>query len=479
MDTPKGVNIVSSKWVFKLKCLPDGRIDRYKARLVARGFSQQHGIDYYETFAPVVRLESLRILLAIAAREDLEVHQMDVVTAYLAGELEEEIYMEPPAGLPNSEGKVCKLLRGLYGLKQSARVWNQRIARELKRSGMRATSADLSVWVNQDHSLILALYVDDIVLFARETQAIRWAKEILTKSFNMKDLGPISTVLGMRIRRDRAQRRLWVDQSHYVSDILREFQYDECRPIQTPADGYEYLRPVGAEDVPFAETARYQRAIGELNWLVRGTRVDLAFVVHKLSQHCHKPCERHWKGVQQVLRYLKFSQGFALCYEQDSKELVGYSDADFASDTSDRKSTMGYAYLLSGAVVTWASRKQQTISTSTTEAEYVGLCNAAKEAVWIRNFLRDTGRSIYAGGTRATRIFGDNQGALRLVANPEFHSKSKHIDVQYHYVRELLEKGITTVEYVPTSKMAADCLTKPLKKGQLEANLDILGLREE
>ncbi|HEY5813547.1 MAG TPA: reverse transcriptase domain-containing protein [Terrimicrobiaceae bacterium] len=478
VDTPRGANVVSNKWVFKVKRLPDGRIDRYKARLVARGFSQRYGIDYYETFAPVVRMESLRILLAIAAKEDLEVHQMDVITAYLAGELEEEIYMEPPAGLPGSGQKVCKLRKGLYGLKQSGRVWNQQIGKRLKQSGMIATNGDHSVWVNQDHSLVLALYVDDIVLFAREMQVIRWMKEVLTESFNMKDLGPISTVLGMRVRRDRAQKMLWIDQSHYVGDVLKEFQYTECKPSQTPADGYEYFRPVGAEDISFADMARYQNALGQLSWLVRGTRPDLAFVVHKLSQYCHQPCVRHWKGIQQSFRYLKFSQGLTLRYGQDNKELIGYSDTDFASDASDRKSTMGYVFMLSGAAITWASRKQQAISTSTTEAEYVGLCNAAKEAVWIRNFLRDIGRSTYAGETHATRIFGDNQSALRLVANPEFHSKSKHIDVQHHYVRELLEDGTIGVEYVRTSEMAADCLTKPLKKAQLSANLSILGLRE-
>ena len=245
----------------------------------------------------------------------------------------------------------------------------------------------------------------------------------------MKDLGPISTVLGMRVRRDRAQRRLWIDQSHYIDDILKEFQYKESKPLQTPADGYEHLRPVGVDDIPFAETEIYQRAIGELNWLVRGTRVDLAFVVHKLSQHCHQPCVRHWKGVQQVFRYLRFSRGLTLCYGQDDQQLLGYSDADFASDTADRKSTMGYVFTLHGAAVTWAVRKQQSISTSTTEAEYVGLCNAAKEAVWLRNLLNDLGRGRYAGGTHATRILGDNQGALRLVANLEFYARLKYINV--------------------------------------------------
>jgi hypothetical protein len=478
VDIPKGVNIVSNKWVFKVKRLPNGQIDKYKARLVARGFTQQHGIDYYETFAPVVRMESLRILLAIAASEDLEIHQMDVITAYLAGELKEEVYMNPPAGLLNSKRKACRLRKGLYGLKQSARVWNQRIGKKLEQSGMLVTNGDHSVWVDQSRDLILALYVDDIVLFARDMQAIRWIKGILNENFNMKDLGPISTILGMRIRRDRMQKALWVDQSHYISDLLKEFQHEDCKPLQTPIEGYEYFQPVGANDIACESPAKFQRALGELNWLVRGTRVDLAFVVHKLSQHCHNPCTRHWKGVQQVFRYLKGSHAFALRYARDNQELLGYSDTDFASDKSDRKSTMGYAFILSGAAVTWASRKQQAISTSTTEAEYIGLCNAAKEAVWIRSFLQDIGRRALAGDRRATRILGDNQGALRLVANPEFHARSKHIDVQYHYVRELLESNTISVEYIRTSEMAADCLTKPLKRGLLKNNLDILGLTE-
>ena len=255
----------------------------------------------------MVRMESLRVLLAIAAREDLEVHQMDVITAYLAGELEEEIYMTPPHGLPGAAQKVCRLKKGLYGLKQSARVWNQRIGKKLNESGMVVTNSDHSVWVSQKHDLILALYVDDIVLFAHDMQAILWIKGILNANFSMKDLGPISTVLGIRIRRDRARRVLWADQSHYVKDILKEFQYEDCKPLQVPTDGYEYFQPVGVSDKACKSPARYQRALGELNWLVRGTRADLAFVIHKLSQHCHKPCERHWKGVQQVFRYLQGS----------------------------------------------------------------------------------------------------------------------------------------------------------------------------
>jgi transposase InsO family protein len=479
VDAPKGANIVSCKWVFKIKRLPNGQIDRYKARLVARGFSQRYGIDYDETFAPVVRMESLRILLAIAAVEDMEVHQMDVVTAYLAGELEEEIYMAPPQGLPGTEDKVCHVRKGLYGLKQSGRVWNKRITKELKRAGLRAISEDKSIWVDEKRNLILALYVDDIILFARETQEIQRIKEFLTERFHMKDLGPIHTVLGMRVRRNRAERTLWLDQTHYIKDTLKEFQHENCRPVSTPADGYEHLQAATAQDAPFADVAMYQRALGQLNWLVRGTRPDLAFVVHKLSQHCHQPYEGHWTGVKRVFRYLNHSQRLGIRYGPEGGNLVGYSDSDYAADDRDRRSTMGYVYILNGAAVTWAARKQHSISTSTTEAEYVGLCNAAKEAVWIRNLLRSIGRSGCTGGARAVRILGDNQSALRLVANPEFHSRSKHIDVQYHYTRELVEDGVVSVEYVPTAEMAADCLTKPLKRTQFEVNVATMGLVEE
>ena len=476
VDRPRDTNIVSNKWVFDLKRLPTGQIKRYKARLVARGFSQQYGIDYEETFAPVVRLESLRTLLAIAAIEDLEVHQMDVSTAYLAGKLQEIIYMEAPLGIAGASNKVCRLKKGLYGLKQSGRVWNQRIVTELKDAGMTATDSEPSVWYTKDYDLILALYVDDIFLFGRGTQQINWIKGFLTERFDIKDLGPASMALGIRIRRDRAQRKLWIDQSHYVRQMLKG--YGECKGVATPIDGYESIRPTTEQDQAFANTRAYQHTVGEMNWLVRGTRLDLAFSTHGYSQFCQQPMERHWTGTRRIQKYLRYSESLSICYggQPNALTLYGYSDSDFASDTSDRRSTMGYAFMLNGGAITWATQKQRSVSTSTTEAEYVGLCNAAKEAVWIRNFLQQIGRSQYIGEGQPTRIYGDNQGALSLVRNPELHARTKHIDVQYHYVRELKERGVITEEYIPTSEMAADCLTKPLKKDPFWKNLKLLGM---
>jgi hypothetical protein len=340
VDCPQGANLVSCKWVFKVKRLPNGDINKFNARLVARGFSQRYGVGYDETFAPVVHMESLRVLLTIAAMEDLEAHQLDVVTAYLAGELEEEIYMTSPQGLPNIANKVCRLLRGLYGLKQSARVWNRRIGAVLKRLGLTAIATDALIWVNKDYSVILALYVDDIVLFARQTQSLESVKAALSKAFNMKYLGPISTVLGMRVRCDRVRRMLWIDQSHYIQDILKEFRYTDCRPVATPADGYAQLRPGTPENdpsnEPFPDIRLYQRALGCLNWLVRGTRPDIAFVVHKLSQFCHQPCRQHWRGVLRVLRYLKHSPTLAIRYGPSTDGLVGYTDTDYAADILER-----------------------------------------------------------------------------------------------------------------------------------------------
>lgn len=237
-------------------------------------------------------------------------------------------------------------------------------------------------------------------------------------------------MLGIRVQRDRAQRILRIDQTHYIQDILKEFQYEDCRAVATPADGYKHFQSKTAQDAsqgaPF-DISRYQRALGRFNWLVRGTRPDLAFVAHKLSQHCHEPYQGHWAGVQRVFRYLRHSKQLGISYGRIKGDLVGYSDSDFAADGEDRRSTMGYAYILNGGAVTWAARKQQSISTSTTEAEYVALCNASKEAVWVRNLLRHIGQGKHAQG--AVRILGDNQGALKLVANPEFHAKTKHIDV--------------------------------------------------
>ena len=328
-------------------------------------------------------------------------------------------------------------------------------------------------------NVIIALYVDDMIILAKEMSDVQEIKDHLSREYNMKDLGEVRNVLGLRVQRDRSKRTLWIDQTHYIEETLRAFQLENCKEVSTPADGYDNLQAATTDKALFDDVHLYRRALGQLNWLVRGTRPDLAFVVHKLSQHCQSPSMKHWSGVKRVLRYLQHTKTMRLRYSVSNNsvcELFGYADADYAGDSADRKSTMGYAYLLHGGAITWSTRKQQSVATSTTEAEYMGLCNAAKEAVWLRNLLASLGFEEYAA--QGTLIYGDNQGSLRLVANPEMHARSKHIDVQYHYVRELAEQGMIKVEYIPTAEMAADCLTKPLKRQLHERNMELLGLEK-
>lgn len=468
IDKPKDVNLVSTKWVFKIKTLPNGQIDKYKARLCARGFSQQYGIDYFETFSPVVRMESLRVLLALAASHNLEVHQMDVVSAYLLGELEEDVYIDIPEGLSMPEGKVLKLQKGLPGLKQSGNIWNKRITNFFRGEGLEPIAADPSIFTNTSCAVIVALYVDDLIILSKSVGQIEALKTALSETFEMKDLGEARFLLGISINRDREQGTITINQHHYIHDLLREEDLTDNSGAAVPADGYKNLGPLEDDD-PSTGIVHYQRLIGKLNWLVRGTRADIAYTVQKLSQHAHKPGIKHLAGAQQVLRYLKETATLGIQYKGDLA-ITGYSDADFAADSS-RKSVMGFIFIAGKGPVTWSSKIQRSVTTSTTEAEYHALAYAAKEAVWLQNLLGQ----LKVQGNKSTLLYGDNNGSIALVQNPLFHAKTKHIDVSVHYTRELYKQGKIKLEYIPTSQMLADCLTKPLKKAQHQRALEGIG----
>jgi hypothetical protein len=417
-------------------------------------------------------MESLRILLAYAAIEDLEIHQMDVVSAYLLGELEEDAYLKPPEGLYLSPGKVFKLRKGMPGLKQSGRIWNRKITTFFEQLGLKAIQADHSVFTNQDRSIIIALWVDDIVILARTVGEIQPLKTALSEAFEVKDLGEVKYLLGMQITRDRARRAISIDQTHYIRELVRE--HGTGKTADVPAAGYENLIKAQPQE-PLADERVYQTLIGKLNWLTRATRLDIAFATQKLSQHAHRPVERHIAGAQRVLRYLTKTACLRIEYSGGNRaDIAGYADADYASDES-RKSTMGYVYTFAGGPFTWSSKLQRSVSTSTTEAEYLALAHAGKEAVWIRSVHEQLHRFEYVEGP--IKIYGDNQGAIALVQNPEFHARTKHIDVSAHYVRELAEDQKISLQYIRTDEMLADMLTKPLKKVKHMKNVEGVGLK--
>jgi len=358
------------------------------------------------------------------------------------------------------------------GLKQSGRTWNKKITNFFEEQGLQSLPADHSVFANGSRTLIVALYVDDLLLFAATVEEIQPLKDALSATFEMKDMEEAKFVLGINITRDRAAKTLVIDQEHYIKDLLKEHDLDHQKAVPTPADSYASLvaREPGE---PATDIKAYQRILGRLNWLVRACRPDIAFVVQRLSQFSHNPGAKHLGGAQHLLRYLSNTRTHGIKYTKAVQQLVGYTDSDFAADQS-RKSTMGYIFLLAQGPITWSSKMQRSVSTSTAEAEYHALAYAGKEAVWIRNLLQQ----LKQQQQEPTILYGDNQGAIALVKNPEFHARTKHIDVSAHYIRELEEDQVVKVQYKATDEMLADCLTKPLKTVQHQRNVEAMGIQE-
>ena len=461
---PAGRKLVDSKWVFKLKRNPDGSIARYKARLVARGFTQEHGVDYQETFAPTVKVAAIRIILALAAHFDWDVEQMDVVTAFLEADIAEDIYMRQPEGYrqvdQHGEELVCKVLKSIYGLKQAPRNWNKTVSAWLVEYGFKQSTVDPCIYTfaAAGDLYILALYVDDSIMAGPPGSFISDFKRAFGKRFNVQDLGPVSWLLGMTVERDRAAGVLKVGQRQYILDMLERFNMSDCKPVSTPmtvgalseATASEVLSP----DVP------YQSLIGSLLYASVSTRPDITMAVSHLSRYMARPSTVHWEQAKRVLRYLQGTLDWQLVYGagESTATLTGYSDADFAGDADGRRSRTAFVFLLNGAAVSWKSQRQPTVALSTAEAEYMALTAATQEAVFLRQLLQEMGQPPASG----TLIHEDNQSCIALCKNTMTTGRSKHIEVKMHFCREKQESGEIVVDYCPTEEMLADGLSKPL-----------------
>ena len=476
VDLPKDRNLVGCKWVYKTKRKANGEIDKFKARLVAQGYSQEAGVDYNEVFAPVARYTSIRSVLALANQFDLEAHQMDVVSAFLNGELEDDIYMRQPEGFvdPENPSKVCKLKRSLYGLKQSARCWNQLMDEYLKSSNYIQSSADICVYYrkNKKGIMIFAVYVDDTIICSNNKSLLIAEKERLSNAFEMDDRGEVHHILGMEVHRDRENRVLTIDQKTYLEDVLQRFGMEECKPVATPLEAGKNFHKLSDDEEP-ADEKQYQAAVGSLNYAAIASRPDLSTAVGKLSQFMKSPSAEHWSAVKRVLRYVKGTLNLGLRFaHSDSFKLVGYSDSDWAGCIDSRKSTSGLVFRVGSSTVSWSSKKQSVVALSSTEAEYIALCSAAQETVWLRKLFADLDMTQ----VEPTTVYEDNQGAICLAKNPTNHSRTKHIDVKYHFTREMVESGVMKVDYVSTSDMVADTLTKALPRPSFEKHRLSMGV---
>ena len=479
VDLPPGRKAIGCRWVYRIKYTSTGEIDKYKARLVAKGYSQARGIDFDETFAPVVKFNSIRILLAFAAQYDLEIHQMDVKSAYLNGDLVEEIYMEQPEGFidPTGKEKVCQLHKSLYGLKQAGRSWYHKIDAYFGELGLIRSFSDNCVYRKSKDGkiLIIALYVDDLLIFSNEMAELQELKMQMCKRFEMTDLGEVRYCLGLEISRDRTNRTIKIGQARYVKEILERFNMGECKPVSTPTEGKlsNDMSPATAEERERMADIPYQNAVGSLMYAMLGTRPDIAFAVGAISWYSSNPGEAHWRAVKRVFRYLKGTSDYAIMYDGRSRKIEGFSDADWVGDQDERRSTTGYVFVINGGAVTWLSKRQQTVALSSTEAEYMALAHTAKEAIWIRRFLQE----IYPNEAKCClEINTDNQSSLALAKNPVHHARTKHIDIRHHFIREKIETKELDVSFCGTEDMVADVLTKGLSKEKHNRFISRMGL---
>jgi hypothetical protein len=475
VSRPRDRNVIGSKWVFHTKRQPDGEIQKYKARVVAQGYTQVEDIDYDETFAPVAKLSSLRTILALAAEHDLELHHMDVESAYLNGKLKEEIYMDPPPGFDIPDGMALRLLTAVYGTKQGDRTWYKEIRSKLKAMGYMRTEADHAVFarIREGKISIIALHVDDSIMASNDPKALELDKDTLKQHYQMTDLGELTWILGMHVTRDRDKGWIALSQEKYIDEILERFGKANAYPISTPSLAKEHLRRL---DSPEVDAKTYQRAIGALMHPMLATRPDIAYAVAALGRHTVNPGEDHQRALDRVFQYLCVTKDWQLVFQRGSSDgtaLVGYADADWANDVNDRKSTSGYVFMLGGGAISWSSEKQTTVALSNNEAEYIAGTHAARELVWLRQLLNDLGH----GTDSPTVLHMDNLSAIAIAQNPTCSDSTKHIEVKHHYLRKKVEDEVIDPRYKPTGEQLADVLTKGLAKEKHEGLTRAMGLR--
>ncbi len=464
VSLPKDRKAIKGKWVYTIK---EDKEDNqtYKARFVAKGYSQIEGVDYSETFSPTARMNSIRLISQISVEKELELHQMDVKAAYLNAPIDCLIYVEQPEGfaVKNEKGEklVLKLKKSLYGLKQSGRNWNNTLHTYLIDNGFQRSINEPCFYFNQIDDVYLLVWVDDLLISAN-ANILDNTKQTLEQRFQMKDLGQVSLFLGIEFEHDVNQ--ITLSQAKYINKILNRFGMLDCKPKFTPSE----MNPLVTNPCPLnaKELTLYRQIVGALIYVMVATRPDISFIVTKLSQFLSCAQQSHMTMAKHVLRYLKGTINEKLSFTKmstsnDNISITGFCDADWANG-EDRKSITGYCFKITemGPMISWKSKKQPTVALSSCEAEYMSLASATQEGKYLLSLLNEILNLKLSSFT----ILCDNQAAISLAKNPISHNRSKHIDIKYHFLRDEVENGTLDIKYVSTDNNVADVFTKPMSR---------------
>jgi hypothetical protein len=442
-----------SKWVFRLKRGMDGEIERYKARLVVKGFRQREGVDYNEVFAPVGSSSALRVLMARAAEEDWHIHQIDFKTAFLNAALTEDVYLEFPEGYPITDEErsrsVLHLLKSLYGLKQAPREWYLMLKGALLGMGFRQSDADPGIFYRD--GVYLLLYVDDQLIMGPDMSKIQDIIREIAEQFVITDMGPAKMFLGVEIV--RGPKSVKLTQKRYTQSLLVKYATVKGKVVSTPAVAHSRDE---ADSNSMAESQPYAELVGSLLYLSTWTRPDISFAVGRLTRHMQSPRLIDWNDALRVMNYLKGTPDHGITFRQGGGSLAGYTDSDYATDSTNGKSVSGMVFMMNGGPICWKSKQQSTVALSTCEAELIAATSTAKEAMWLRKLLPELGVPM----SEPVQCLGDNAGALQLIKHPVLSTKSKHIRQNAFYAREVSESNEVRFTYVNSAENLADIFTK-------------------
>jgi hypothetical protein len=476
IDLPPGKNVVDCKWIFTVKTDLKTNKKKCKARLVARGFTQIPGVDYNETFSPVVKHATIRLLIAFATLFDFDIDQMDVRAAYLHGDIDTEILMKQPEGFTTGDPRkrVCRLKKALYGLKQSGMLWNVKIRDFLCEIGFEQSKSDPGLYYQKGKNIWLILFVDDMLIIGKDNSGVAEIKRLLKEKFEITDFGQITKFLNWKVTRNRENSSITIDQVDYCADLLETFGLVDKVSRNTPISREALLQHaekitglISRSEKDIDKDFPYRKWIGKLSYLSLGTRPDLAFAVNYLSQFVGSYNADTIAMLTNLIRYLHGTKSYSLklsAQDVDEDNMISaYVDASYGGDCSDRKSQTGWILMIGKMPFSWRSVKQEIVTLSTTESEYLALCDCAKEVLWLKGLLAEINLDV-----GRIPIYVDSNSCLELAKHTSHHMRTKHIDIRYHFLREEIAKKTLEVIWIPGKEMKADFLTKPMDGSRIK-----------